>query len=165
MPSDLPIHRASYKGSYGEVAEELENGQDPNTPGAQNRYPLHRAVAGKSDKIVSLLLKHGAECDIKDKAGKTPLHWAAMLDAVNCAHVLLLEGKCNVDCKAKNGRTPCHFAASENKMRMLEWLLENGAQPDALDNNGQTPYDLGRYPCPCFYQSSLSFVVAFHLVP
>ena len=53
----------------------LEKGQDPNKiKSKDNENCLHVAVHfGASDKMLKLLIDHGAEINRKDKQGRTPL--------------------------------------------------------------------------------------------
>lgn len=78
-----PLHRAAGFRSPAAVRLLLENGADVNTVDRRTRStPLHRAVtstgapatAGKSEQILQilrLLLAHGADRAIKNRAGKT----------------------------------------------------------------------------------------------
>ena len=43
-----------------------------------------------------------------------------------------------------DGRTPLHFAAGNDQSKVVKYLLEQGADPTALDNNDQTPADAAR---------------------
>jgi uncharacterized protein len=43
-----------------------------------------------------------------------------------------------------DGRTPLHFAAGFNQQRMVDYLLQNGANPLAEDVNHETPADAAR---------------------
>ena len=133
MPADLPIHKFSGKGQLSDVKEELDSGVDPNLPGAQQRAPLHKAVGGGHSDIVKLLIERGANVECKDKSQKTPLHWCALVDSVDCAKILVGDGKGDVNAKTKAGATPCHLAADEDKLAILTWLVENGADGDALN--------------------------------
>jgi ankyrin repeat protein len=53
------MHKAAYKGDIGELEVLLaEPDADVNIIGAQDRTPLHRAVGGKSDKVIVSPLNH-----------------------------------------------------------------------------------------------------------
>jgi ankyrin repeat protein len=56
----------------------LSHGADPNTPGWRyGNTALHEAVSnGASEKVVRMLLDHGARPDVKNKQGKTALQLA-----------------------------------------------------------------------------------------
>ena len=78
MPRDGDIHKAAYKGDLDEVRQLLKSGVDPDTPGASQRTALHRAIAGDQTSVVEFLLDNKANVNVKDKSGRTPLHWAAV---------------------------------------------------------------------------------------
>ena len=60
-------------GDLAVVEDLLANGDDINCRGAQNRTPLHRAVGKGFDEIVKLLLDKGADVNLVDAGGLTPL--------------------------------------------------------------------------------------------
>lgn len=48
--------------------------------------------------------------------------------------------KCNdVNYCDKNGRTYLYYAALHHKVKLMEVLLERGADPNTIDDRGQTP--------------------------
>jgi ankyrin repeat protein len=47
----------------------------------------------------------------------------------------LVNGKAGPD-----GDTPLHYAAMEERLEMIEYLAKNGADINAKNNNGLTPY-------------------------
>ena len=144
MPADLPIHKYCYKGQRNDAQEEIDKGVDVNQPGAQKRTPLHKAVGGNQPDIVTILLEAGAKPDVLDKGGKTPLHWAALVDSVACAKLLIEVGKADINSKTKGGATGCHLAAEENKLKVLAYFIDTGADGDALNNKGLTPFDIAK---------------------
>ena len=44
----------------------------------------------------------------------------------------------------ENGRTLLHFAAANGHSKMVQYLLDQGADPNALDTNSETPADAAR---------------------
>lgn len=40
-------------------------------------YPIHVAVENENEKVITALIAAGAELDVVDKSGNTPLHIAA----------------------------------------------------------------------------------------
>jgi len=48
---------------------------------------LHIAAGRGHEAVVAVLLKHGATVDVRDGAGHTPLHLAAIEDHLACAQV------------------------------------------------------------------------------
>ena len=74
---ETPLHRAAYRSDVLIVNTLLSYGACPNV---QNKYsgrtPLHYCVIAGSLPCVRLLLRHGADLDVLDKKGQTPLSLA-----------------------------------------------------------------------------------------
>jgi len=79
--------------------------------------PLH----GASREVVPLLLKAGADPLAKNHEGNVPLHR-------NFNAELLAPG---VNVRNAAGLTPLHYAALAGNERAIEWLLSQGADPEA----------------------------------
>ena len=74
----MSIQTAARFGNMGEVKKQLAWGVNPNTRTLAYRIsPLHEAVGSGYTNITQLLLDKGADVNIKDEGGATPLHWAA----------------------------------------------------------------------------------------
>ncbi|XP_071768687.2 ankyrin repeat and SOCS box protein 16 [Centroberyx gerrardi] len=66
--------RPSEAGRYLRVVQMLLGaGADPRTAGRKLHTPLHNACANCSPRIADLLLQHGAEADVANCAGYTPM--------------------------------------------------------------------------------------------
>ena len=135
----------AYKGQLGGVFGELDEGVNVDVRGAQDRTPLHRAVGGNNSDIVAALIERGANVNLSDKGGKTPLHWAAIVGSVECGTVLFRQGDCDLDARNKQGRTACHLASTDGRPEFVSWLIESGADITLLDGAGHTAYDLGKF--------------------
>ena len=73
-----------------------------------------------------------------DRAGRTPLHYAAADADVQLVHQLLATGLIS-GAADDDGWTPLHFAAQSNAADVAMILLDAGAQVDPMDSNGNTP--------------------------
>jgi ankyrin repeat protein len=73
-----------------------------------------------------------------DRAGRTPLHYAAVeVDITSARH--LLESGLDPGARDDDGWTPLHFAAQSNSAEIAELLLNAGAPVDLRDSHGNTP--------------------------
>lgn len=99
------------------------------------------------------LLQHGADVNIRNTEGKTPLEVAdpstrpvltgeyrkdELLEAARSGtedRLLALLNPLNVNCHAGDGRrsTPLHLAAGYNRNRVVQLLLQSGADVHAKD--------------------------------
>lgn len=104
--------------------------------------PLHRAVHRWSPDAVRRILAAGADAWAVDKSGKTVLASARHPDTVR----LLVRLGLSVTAKHPfTGRTPLHEAAAggyPKKEATLRALLEEGADPNACDADGETPLSI-----------------------
>ena len=68
----------------------------------------------------------GADVDVIDQNGSTPLFYAVTLGHVECATLLLSFGA-DPNKKDKKGRTPAHFGATKGQLEALKILKANKA--------------------------------------
>ncbi len=95
--------------------------------------------------MLAFFIKHGADVNLPDEQGDTPLHVSA--DCNNQILPVLLSHSARVNARNHSGKTPLHIAAvsgfscsqTEPYTRLL---VKAGAEIDALDNEGSTPLDL-----------------------
>jgi uncharacterized protein len=73
-----------------------------------------------------------------DRAGRTPLHYAALANDADAVSALLTQGA-NPNAPDRQGFTALHFAAQEGALAAAEILLAAGAQVDAANSYGNTP--------------------------
>ncbi|MDO3058460.1 MULTISPECIES: ankyrin repeat domain-containing protein [Mycobacteriaceae] len=101
----------------------------------------------------------------RDRAGRTPLHYAAIdgpreqmgsawqeedparkaelheqsveFKLANVRH--LIDSGADVNAKDDEGWTPLHFAATHDSAEVVRQLLDAGAEIDAVNNKGETP--------------------------
>jgi ankyrin repeat protein len=116
----------------------LEKGADINKQEKQNdETPLLSAVRARRDGLVAFLLQKGADPNIPDKYGKTPLIWAAAAgDQVNLQHLMENGADFRPD---KDGKTPLSRAAYRAQLWAINFLIEKGADPNQTGHEGITP--------------------------
>ncbi|XP_077746904.1 ankyrin repeat domain-containing protein 26-like isoform X10 [Canis aureus] len=106
----------------------------------ENTTALLKAVQSQDEACVDILLKHGANPDLKDIKGNTALHYAALGDNVTIAQKLLLK-KVNMEIRNKDGLTPLLLAINEKKEKMVAFLVEK-ANINAVDYAKRTALHL-----------------------
>ncbi|MEO7716833.1 MAG: ankyrin repeat domain-containing protein [Capsulimonas sp.] len=102
---------------------------------------IKAAKNGDHTKIVEMLASNPALLEARDKDDSTALHCACWKGHLEIVATLLAAGA-PVDIHNKNdhwGTTPLHAAAHANQAAIAEMLIQHGADPNALDRNGQTP--------------------------
>uniref|UniRef100_A0ABD2XJG4 Uncharacterized protein n=1 Tax=Trichogramma kaykai TaxID=54128 RepID=A0ABD2XJG4_9HYME len=146
------FHVACTSGCVEAVEKFIALGQDPNsTGGKSDDLPLYLAVTNNRKGVTESLLRNGANPNIANQNGSTPLHVICYYDYFegykrSCELAKMLFEVCNeidrivqVNARDDKGRTPLHLALFEGKREMVELLLRNGADPNLTIENGFTP--------------------------
>ncbi|SRR5690625_1784261 len=112
-------------------------GLDPNITNENNETPLmYLAIVGELERAQSLY-EQGAKIN---RLGWTPLHYAASKGQVEFAQWLLEEGAF-IHAPAPDGTTALMMAAFSGDRKMVDLLLEAGADLKAVNTNYHTAVD------------------------
>ncbi|CAD7701114.1 unnamed protein product [Ostreobium quekettii] len=138
-----PLLVAAHNNHVNIVKLLLENGAFPNSRTVQTgQTALWQASYLGFLEVVQTLLDGGAGVDLPSTSkGATPLY-----AAVNRGHIevlsILIDAGASVTTPLTNGVTPLHMASALLRPDMVELLLMNGADPSALDADGDTAADV-----------------------
>jgi len=98
------------------------------------------AARRNDGEVLDAWAEQGKTLDLQeDDSGHTPLHISALYGKLYATKVLLERGASLEVFSYKTQQTPIFYAARENCKKILVWLLEKGANPDAKDPDGTTP--------------------------
>lgn len=116
----------------------LENGAPIDGLNEDGVTYLQVAIENGDEDIVQLLIERGANVNVTDEYGATPLMQVESLDLMR----LLIERGANVNAADKEGQTALHRVVFEpGKFELAELLIAQGANVNARDNDGYTPLD------------------------
>lgn len=124
--------------SPGHGRTALEARKELASIGTEFKRSVFIESAKESDAVaVELFLDAGMNPTVADADGKTALVWAAIENHVKILE-LLAAAHIDLDGSASDssGRTPLHWAASENSLDAVRFLIQAGADRNALDNQG-----------------------------
>ena len=138
MPT--PLYYSSLCG-FSDLVEHIaiEHPQQVNSISGRHNFPLLAALVRKHIRVADILLKHGANVNIRGMRERTPLHEA--IRDVRMVQSLLKNGA-EVNCRQDDLRTPLHLAALFGEVKVATVLAEHKANIDSLDNEGKTPLHL-----------------------
>ena len=109
----------------------------PPAVAAAGEPPLIAAVRGGDAATVRALLNARADVNARQGDGGTALHWAAHLDNLEIANVLIRAGA-RAGAADDTGTTPLYLACTNRSTAMVGALLAAGADPNATLLNGET---------------------------
>ncbi|KXH54852.1 pfs domain-containing protein [Colletotrichum salicis] len=102
------------------------------------RTLLHLATRHQLEKAARYLIRNGADLEVRDYRGSTPLLEACWQENVEIVD-LLLASPWELGLKDNEGMTPLHAAAFAGDGAMVWDLREKGADPSMLNDDGWTP--------------------------
>lgn len=101
---------------------------------------MHIVTQRRDTVWIRFLAQRGANPNIADKNGVTPLQLAAALGYVEGIEALINAGA-RVDVTNSAGETPLIAAVHRRDAAMVRLLLSKGANPDRRDNSGRSARD------------------------
>jgi len=152
IPSNLqPLHEAVKDGDPEKVQVQLAAGANIRDTLAGGIAPIHITAITGVMSVSEMLMRYGATVNDTYEHNLTPIFLAVHLNNLAMVGYLISRGG-DVNHQDAMGRTPLHWGAAApheklgggNRVKMVQFLLENGADPTIKDQNGQTAEDLAR---------------------
>lgn len=148
----FPIHVAAFRCSNNVLNLLLEEGKKLGCSkekmlkftDADDNRPLHTAVQFCNSRAVKLCLENGSKIDEKNEIDhSTPIHVACAQGSLDILIMMLEkqpELKDNViHMKDLNEMTPLHKASMFDHVEVAEYLLKNGSDINAIDEEKRSP--------------------------
>lgn len=145
--SSLNLHEAAAMGDADRVADLLAaHPEDADSYSSDGWTALHLAAFFDRPEAVTELVERGAHLQLPSRSdfarGNTPLH-AAIANGARDAAARLIALGADVNARQSDGGfTPVHIAAFQSDPASAEMLLAAGADRSALNDKGQTPFDV-----------------------
>jgi ankyrin repeat protein len=98
---------------------------------------LHIVVARRDVLWIRFLTQRGADPNIRNKKGVTPIQLATSMGFIDGVDALLKAGA-NVNVADQTGETPLIAAVHQRNPELARVLLAKGADPEHTDNSGRS---------------------------
>ncbi|XP_053956221.1 transient receptor potential cation channel subfamily A member 1 [Anastrepha ludens] len=146
-----PIHEAAKNASSKTMEVFLQWGEQRGCPreemisfyDSEGNVPLHSAVHGGDIKAVELCLKSGAKISTQQHDLSTPVHLACAQGAIEIVKLMFSmqpsEKLTCLSCTDVQKMTPLHCAAMFDHPDIVEYLVKEGADINALDKEHRPP--------------------------
>ena len=133
-----PLYYAALLGLQGAATALIEDDADPNVECGRHKSPILAAIANQEDRLVNLLLEHGADPNTQNRdSGDSALMRAAESGNLRITKLLLAKGG-NVDHQNRRRVTAMHYAVERGKPGCLAALLSAEPSLNVVDNAGDT---------------------------
>uniref|UniRef100_A0ABD2W1T2 Uncharacterized protein n=1 Tax=Trichogramma kaykai TaxID=54128 RepID=A0ABD2W1T2_9HYME len=109
------------------------------------RTPLQLALARGHKNVVKTLLRYGADLNLANAQGVTPIRYMCNSNyhdyLANILHEISEDKYVTIpiDTRDNKGNTALHVALIHNRMNVAEMLIRNGADPHLVNEEGLTP--------------------------
>ena len=91
-------------------------------------------------EIIELLIDSNANIEAANEDGYTPIHFAVTNKQLDVVKVLHGKGaKLDISCLPDNPDKPLHLAAKSGETKIVEYLVDSGADINARDDENRTP--------------------------
>jgi ankyrin repeat protein len=115
----------------------IKQGISPNLVDENGNPMLVLSIKDHSYQVIDLLLSSkGMDVDLSNKQGETPLMLASINGELPMVKTLILKNKAQID---HIGWTPLHYACAKGHLDVTSFLIDNGANVNALSLGGTTP--------------------------
>ena len=138
-PRAAPLYYAILCGFHNLIEHLIDTyPMDVDARGGYRGSPLSAALIKDDFTTASSLLQRGADVNVPDKRGFSPLHQASQGGRIGIMW-LLLENGADVNIRNTTGDTPLAFASYAGEIEASRLLLQRGANVDSQNNKGQSP--------------------------
>ena len=145
-----PLNWAARSGHVHMCVLLIQAGADPLQTDIEGFATIHLAAMFGHSNVVAYLLVKGADVDLPDRHGVTPLMHACQRVQSRDPAQLLVTFNARLNVQDSKGNTALHYCVAYNNLTCLEILVERGASVDIKNNKVfKSPPPI--FPPPCYY--------------
>ena len=126
--SPYPLHTAVDRETEGKIEALLRNDKfQINEKDTLGETPIFLAIRGERKGVVKLMLEYGADLNVQNIKGLTPIHMAVENRDLDMLGLLLEESQPNLDLDVGRAGIPLYFAAKYQFDEIAKFLFEKGS--------------------------------------
>ena len=125
-------------GDSNEISRLIKDGAKVNSLDEYGVSPLAYAVALLHPELVEFLIDNGADVNLPNKDGQTPIFFATNFEIFE----LLVDAGADVNHQAPDGGTALIGAIFMDEIGQAEALVKHGADVNVLNPNGRSPLNI-----------------------
>ncbi len=146
VPYLNPLYLAIIENKEDAVNTLIQLGADVNKrrPGiGEDSTPLHSAAAMGVLNIAKMLIDAGADINLEDRIGHTPLIRAIVNYNIDMVKLLIANGA-NINTLTRNNESPLYIAATRNNPEIIKLLISQPSLQNPKLHDGMTVIDMAR---------------------
>ena len=132
---ESPLRVASNNGRFDVIELLLSRGADESQLGWTS---LFHAIAYQSSDTLRELIVTGSDLEHKDFWERTPFLFSILVGDITKTEILVQAGA-DIGAVGRCAKTAMAYAIQKDNVDMLNWLIENGFDPEQTDRFGTTP--------------------------
>ena len=140
---DLKSISDNTNAEVGEEHDLLDYSKTENSDKNNTRPEIHQATQDGLIEKVERMVKQGADVNMRDDYGRTPLHIASA-ENHNIDMRVLIDLGADINAQDNQGRTPLMYAAADGKRNAVALLVSKLANVNIEDVDGMRAYEWAR---------------------
>lgn len=136
---ETPLFDAARKGKVKIAKRLIQQFAQINVPNRMGELPIHLAAFKGDIDMIKLLVESGAYLNKKTEDDRFPIHYAVLGGQYEVLDYLLKESKQSYFLKDDHGNTLLHYGTRTNNVILIDKLLHQNLNPNALNDQFETP--------------------------
>ena len=136
---ESPIFDCARKGKVQIAKHLIDKFANVNIENRQGELPIHLASFKGDLDMIKLLIESGSFLNKQTKEDRYPVHYAIAGGRYEVIDFLIKKSNQHYDIKDAHGNTLLHYATKTSNVTMIDMLLNQNLDPNALNDHFESP--------------------------
>ncbi len=136
---ETPLFDCARKGKIQIAKHLIDKYANVNIENRQGELPIHLASFKGDLEMIKLLIESGSFMNKKTKEDRYPVHYAIVGGRHEVVDFLIKKSNQTYDIKDAHGNTLLHYATKTSNVMMIDMLLNQNLDPNALNDHFESP--------------------------